>query len=290
MRILIIGKNSFVGTNYRKYSQYKEIDEVDSLSFKPEEFNFSEYDVVIHLAAIVHQTKKVGFDVYKLVNAEFPFKVAEKAKADGVRQFVFLSTTKVYGDYNENGKPWCEDDYCNPTDSYGKSKLLAEQKLLPLSDENFTVTIVRTPLVYGPGVKANMLSLIKMVSWFPFLPFKGVNVSRSITFVGNLSAFIDRAIETRFGGIMLVQDQTPVTIEEMVKITAQHMGKRLFLFHPGRLILFIMNKLVPAAYIRLYSSAEVDNSLTLKRLSMNAPYTTWQGIAKTVKWYLNVRK
>jgi UDP-glucose 4-epimerase len=237
MRILIIGKNSFVGTNFRKYSLYQDVDEVDSLSLKPEEFNFSEYDVIIHLAAIVHQTKKIGFDVYMRVNAEFPFKVAEKAKADGVKQFVFLSTVKVYGDYNENGKPWSEYDFCNPADSYGKSKLDAEHKLLPLNDENFVVTIIRTPLVYGPCVKANMLSLIGLVSRFPLLPFKRVNVSRSIVFVGNLAAFIDRAIETRTGGILLVQDQAPVTIEEMVKIIAQHLGKRVFLFHPGRLIL-----------------------------------------------------
>ncbi len=290
MKILIIGKNSFVGTGYIKYSQNKEIDEVDSLAFKPQEFNFSEYDVVIHLAAIVHQTKKIGFDVYESINAEFPRKVAEKAKADGVRQFVFLSSVKVYGDYNANGKPWCENDFCNPTDSYGKSKMIAEQKLLPLTDENFTVTIVRTPLVYGPGVKANMLSLIKLVSCFPLLPFKGVNVSRSIIFVGNLTAFIDRAIETRSGGIVLVQDQTPVTIEELVKIIAQHLGKRVFQFHPGRLMLFMLKKLTPGVYMRLYSSAVVDNALTLKRLSINPPYTTWQGMAETIKWYLNVRK
>ena len=168
-KILITGTNSFVGTNFMKYSKYREIDEVSLFDKNPEDIDFKGYDVIIHLVAIVHQTIKIPEDQYFKVNRDLCIEVAKHAKKAGVKQFVFLSTVKVYGKFIKGYSYWNEKSPCFPDDAYGKSKYAAEIALKELNDKDFTVSIVRTPLVYGEGVKANMLSILKLVkkSQFP---------------------------------------------------------------------------------------------------------------------------
>lgn len=288
MRILLIGKNSFIGTNYIKYSKFKGIQEVDSINLIPEKYDFSGFDVIIHLAAIVHQTKKIRKDEYLRVNTEFPVKVAKKAKLDGVKQFIFLSSTKVYGDNPPPVGYWVEGSECNPTDAYGLSKFKAEQQLLALAAPGFTVSVVRTPLVYGEGVKANMLNLMKLVKRVPILPFKGVNAKRSITFIGNLTAYIDRIIEIRARGIFLAQDKEPVSVEELVRLIASGLKRKTFLFNPGKLLLRLIKELTPSIYVRLFGSSVIDNSETVKGLGLNLPYTTKDGIEIMAKYYISL--
>jgi len=290
MRILIIGKNSFIGRNFIQFSKFKNITEVDSINLVPNEFDYSNYDVIIHLAAIVHQTKKIGIDEYIKVNTELPVRVAKKAKQDGVKQFIFLSTTKVYGDISSLDKPWTEETTCNPTDAYGKSKLLAEERLLKLADDRFQVSIIRTPLVYGKGVKANMLNLIGLVNRIPLLPFKNVKSYRSITYVGNLSALIDCLIEQKIGGIFIAQDSEPVSLEDLVLLIAGSLQKRVVLFNPGRLVIKMVKLLFPFVYKRIFDSAVVNNEHTKKILNFIPPYTTIQGIQETVNWFVNGSK
>ncbi|HDP74540.1 MAG TPA: NAD-dependent epimerase/dehydratase family protein, partial [Bacteroidales bacterium] len=278
MKILLIGKNSFIGKNFITFSKFNDIQEVDSINLIPEKFNFSKFDVIIHLAAIVHQSKQISIEKYLKVNAEFPVQVAKKAKSNGVKQFIFLSTTKVYGDNPPPVGYWDEGSECNPTDAYGLSKHKAEQELLALSVSTFTVSIVRTPLVYGEGVKANMLSLMKLVNRVPILPFKGINAKRSITFIGNLTAYIDRIIEIRAMGIFLAQDKEPVSVEELVRLIAAGLKRKTFLFNPGKLLLRLVKELAPSIYARLFSSSVIDNSATVKELDLNIPYTTKDGI------------
>jgi UDP-glucose 4-epimerase len=287
MRILIIGKNSFIGRNFIQFSKFENITEVDSINLVPYEFDYSNYDVIIHLAAIVHQTKKIGFDEYLRVNAELPVRVAKKAKQDGVKQLIFLSTTKVYGDNNSLDRPWTEETTCNPPDAYGKSKFIAEQELLKLTDDSFIVSIIRTPLVYGKGVKANMLGLIKLVKLFPILPFKNVKSYRSVTYVGNLSALIDRIIDARRNGVFLSQDSEPVSIGELVTSIADALQKKVILFNPGVLILKMVKFIFPFIYKRIYESAVVNNEITRRSLGFTPPYSTKQGINETVSWFLN---
>ena len=171
-RILITGAESFIGTNFRKYSNYQNIREISLYENKPEEIDFSDVDVILHLAAIVHQSKKIKEEDYFLINRDLCRSVAEQAKKAGVKQFVFLSTVKVYGKFIPGSDPWNEDSVCHPEDSYGKSKYEAELALRNLDDSDFTVSIVRTPLVYGYGVKGNMLKLIRLVQTLRTLPFK----------------------------------------------------------------------------------------------------------------------
>lgn len=284
-KILIIGKNSFIGRGYRKYSRYGNIEEVDIKSINLDAIDFDGVDTVIHLAAIVHQSRNLSLDKYLLINTELPVQVAIKAKEAGVRQFVFISTTKVYGESTLSKEVSNEVTPCSPTDAYGLSKLKAEEQLLALSASSFTVSIVRTPLVYGEGVKANMLSLMKLVNKVPILPFKGINAKRSITFIGNLTAYIDRIIEIRAMGIFLAQDKEPVSVEELVLLIAAGLKRKIFLFNPGKLALYLIKTVAPTIYARLFGSSVIDNSATLSKLGLTLPYTTKDGIEIMATYY-----
>src|ERR1035437_9439039 len=174
-KILITGKNSFVGRNIRKFSKFKNVEEISLFENKPCDIDFGNYDVVIHLVAIVHQTRRIPEEEYFLINKDLCLKVAENAKKAGVKQFIFLSSVKVYGKFIPGSEPWYEDSKCLPDDSYGKSKYEAEKALRKLEDSGFIVSVVRTPLVYGKEVKANMLSIMKLVRASYILPFKDVH-------------------------------------------------------------------------------------------------------------------
>jgi UDP-glucose 4-epimerase len=121
-RILITGTKSFIGTSFCKYSENQNLREVSLADKYLEEVDFASIDVVLHLAAIVHQSKKIGEQEYFHVNRDLPVRVAEQAKRSGVKQFIFLSTVKVYGKFISGSDPWKEDSYCLPYDGYGKSK------------------------------------------------------------------------------------------------------------------------------------------------------------------------
>src|SRR5450759_4076326 len=122
IRILITGTNSFVGKNFLKYSTFKDVDEIYLFENKPCEIDFSKYDVVIHLVAIVHQTKRIPEEEYFRVNKDLCLEVAKHAKDAGIKQFIFLSTVKVYGEFIHGSIPWNEFSECHPDDSYGISK------------------------------------------------------------------------------------------------------------------------------------------------------------------------
>jgi len=284
-KILIIGKNSFIGRGYMEYSRYSKIEDVDIKTVGVEGINFDGVDTVLHLAAIVHQSGRVSKQEYISVNTDLPVEVAIRARKAGVKQFVFISTTKVYGDELLLGTVCNEQTECKPTDSYGLSKLMAEEQLMALTTSNFTVSIIRTPLVYGKGVKANMLSLMKLVRYLPFLPFKGINVNRSITFIGNLAAYIDRVIEIRAKGIFLAQDERPVSVEELVQLVAAGLKRRVLLFPPGKLLIYLIQKLTPGIYLRLYGSSVIDNSETINALGLKIPFKTIEGIEVMTNYY-----
>ena len=209
----------------------------------------------------------------------------KNAKKAGVKQFIFLSSVKVYGAFNPSSGPWNEDSICNPDDSYGKSKYEAEIALRKLEDANFTVSIVRTPLVYGVGVKANMLSILRLVDRFPILPLAKVSNKRSFTSAENLVAFLDRIIEKRASGVFIAMDENPLSTTELVNSISKYLNKKVFLFQMPDLFVEVGKKLVPKVFDRLYGSFEMDNSKTLKTLDFKPPYSTEEGIKKMVEAY-----
>lgn len=290
IRILIIGAGSFIGTNYIKYSRNKQISEVSLKEKKPEEIDFRGYDVVLHLAAIVHQSKKISEQEYNRVNRDMCLDVAKNAKRAGVKQFVFLSTLKVYGKEDPSTVLRNEDSECHPDDFYGKSKYEAEVALKGLSDSNFIVSIIRTPLVYGEGVRANMMSLIRLVDSCPILPLGGIKNKRNFTFSENLVGFIDRIIEKQAQGVFIAMDSESLSTTGLVNCISESLGKKVYLFRAPGLLLNISRVFLPTNYDRLFGSMEFENRKTRKLLDYEAPFSTQEGIKKTVNYYLDSKE
>jgi nucleoside-diphosphate-sugar epimerase len=282
IRILITGSQSFVGSNYIRHSKFRSIDEVSLFENTPDKIDFKSYDVVIHLVAIVHQTRQINDAEYFRVNRDLCIQVALEAKKAGVKQFVFLSTVKVYGGFNSNSEHWNESSACFPEDAYGKSKYEAEKILRTLENENFTISIIRTPLVYGEGVRANMKSIINLVQHSSILPLKNVRNKRNFTSAENLVAFIDRIIELKASGTFIAMDRGAISTSVLVKMISENLGKRIYLFRTPSFIIKIGMKVIPSLFERLYGSYEMDNSETLRILGFEPPLSTKEGIKRMI--------
>jgi UDP-glucose 4-epimerase len=201
--------------------------------------------------------------------------LAKKAKASEVGQFVFMSTVKVYGE--ETNVAYSESSKCYPEDEYGRSKLKAEYELLKLEDENFKVSIIRTPIVYGFGVKANIKSLISLVNKIPILSFGGIENKRSMVYVGNLCHLLDEVIVQQKSGIFLASDDKPLSTTKLIELIAKNLDKKVYLV---KIPFFeiLLKLLKPSFHKKLYGSLEVDNTITKEKLDLKNPYSVENGI------------
>jgi UDP-glucose 4-epimerase len=182
---------------------------------------FSAYDVIYHIAAIVH-VKENDTDKYFSVNRDLAVEVAKKAKADGVKQFIFLSTMGVYGKetgfIDEKTKP-------NPKTPYAQSKLEAEGLLNELADDSYSVATLRPPIVYGKDCRGNYPRLAAMALKLPIFP--KVKNERSMIFIDNLSEFVRLAIDKELSGLFFPQNKEYVNTTELVQLIAKAHGKKL---------------------------------------------------------------
>ena len=289
-KVLITGANSFVGTNFRKFSQYEDIEEISLYENRPEDIDFGKYDVVLHLAAIVHQSKSIPESEYFSINRDLCLRVAEHAKKAGIKQFVFLSTVKVYGEFVPKFGLCNENSKCIPDDAYGRSKYEAEIGLNKLEDDNFTVSIIRTPLVYGEGVRANMIFIVKLVDSFPLLPFGKIYNKRNFTYTENLVGFIDQIIKKRASGIFIAMDENAISTTELVNYLSKFLEKKVTLFKLPQIFIRIGTFFIPGIFDRLYGSLEFDNTKTKRELNFEPPFSTEEGIKKMVISYKNRAK
>ncbi len=228
-QILITGKNSYIGTSVEKWLM-KEPDKyiIDTLDMENEswkEYNFSPYDVVFHVAGIAHikETKR-NKDLYHKVNRNLVYETARKAKAEGIKQFIFLSTMGVYG--LETGHI-SEDTIPNPKTAYGKSKLEAEELINKLEDKTYSVAILRPPMVYGKGCKGNYLKLAGLAQKTPVFP--NIDNKRSMIYIDNLSEFVKQLIDNKSGGLFFPQNAEYVKTSEMVRLIAEAHNKRIWM-------------------------------------------------------------
>ncbi|WP_158889331.1 MULTISPECIES: NAD-dependent epimerase/dehydratase family protein [unclassified Pseudomonas] len=190
-------------------------------------------DTVIHLAARVHQLGEQpgGFSEarYDEVNRAATLKLARDAQAAGVRRFIFVSSIKVNGDWTLPGKPFHADDLPAPTDAYARSKAAAEQQLLALMAETgLEVVIVRPPLIYGPGVKANVARLLDTLARGVPLPLGGVRHNRrSLLALENLLDLLILCIAApkAAGAILLVSDDEDLSTAELLESLAEGLGQ-----------------------------------------------------------------
>ena len=234
-KVLIIGKNSYVGISVGKWLEnYPERYSIDSISVRDDSWkgkDFSGYDAVFHVAGIAHikETNENAHLYYK-VNRDLAYEVAQKAKTEGVSQFIFLSSMSVYGlEFGVIDK----STPLNPTSNYGKSKLQAEDLIQTLSSTNFKVCILRPPMIYGKGCKGNYQRLTNLVLKLPLFP--DIYNQRSMIYIDNLCEFIKVLIDNGSKGLYLPQNQEYVCTSEMVKLIAEAHGKRVWmtkLFNP----------------------------------------------------------
>ncbi len=235
MRLLITGAGSYIGTTYENWlkEQHPEV-VVDTLDMKSgdwREKSFSGYDTVFHVAGIAHaDTGHVTEDTKRLyykVNTELAAETAKKAKADGVGQFVFMSSMIVYGESAGIGQRKCITAETKPAPSgfYGDSKLKAEEKILPLEDENFKAAILRPPMIYGKGSKGNFPVLVKLAGKLPVFPT--VKNERSMLYVENLCCFLWEIMSRRERGIFFPQNREYVSTVDMVQEISRSLGKKI---------------------------------------------------------------
>lgn len=236
-KILITGANSYIGTSFEKYisqwpDKYK-VDTIDMIDGTWRERTFSGYDTVYHVAGIAHSDNgKISEEkkqLYYAVNTDLTIETAKKAKADGVKQFIFMSSAIVYGDSAPIGKKKVitKDTPVSPANCYGDSKVQAENGIRPLEDENFKVVILRPPMIYGKGSKGNYPTLSKLAQKLPVFPY--IQNERSMLYIENLTEFVRLMVENEESGTFWPQNAEYSSTAELVKLIAEARGKRVSL-------------------------------------------------------------
>jgi UDP-glucose 4-epimerase len=258
-KILITGANSYIGTSVQLWLEktpfnYK-VDTLDMTNDKWKDVNFSDFDVVFHVAGIAHiKETKQNQELYYRVNRDLSFDIAKKAKSEGVKQFIFLSSMSVYGiDTGMINKL----SPLNPSSAYGKSKLEAEKLIKQLHDKSFSIAILRPPMVYGKDCKGNYAKLRKITLKVPIFP--DIENKRSMIYIDNLCEFVKQLIDNTRVGVFLPQNDDYVNTSEMVKLIAKAHNKGIImtkLFNPFIRILklSVVNK--------VFGSLVYDNSIS----------------------------
>jgi len=271
-------------------------------------------DVVIHLAARVHIMDDPAVDPlteFRFVNVDGTAQLAREAAQAGVKRFVFISSIKVNGE--ETVVPYTPDSPPNPSDPYGISKWEAEQAIRAVEAKTgIEVVVVRPTLVYGPGVKANFLNMMKIITkGFP-LPFSSIANRRSLIYIGNLvdalTACANRPAAA--GQTYLVSDGDDVSTPELIRRTATALGVPSRLFPVPVSLMQLACRLLDGNFglfrikpihnptlksqdrftsvvNRLVGSLTVDSSKITQELGWRPPFTMESGLAKTAAWFLS---
>lgn len=246
-KILITGENSYVGNQLavwlNKEPEKYEVVKKSVRDNKWKEIDFSRFDVVVHVAGIAHQdTKADQEDLYYKVNTKLTIDIASKAKSDGVKQFIFMSSMIIYGASSKIGEQKVVTNVTmpEPINFYGNSKLLAEAGILPLQSVNFNVVVLRPPMIYGKGSKGNYPLLAKFAKISPVFP--DIDNQRSMLHIENLTEFIRLIIDNEKKGIYFPQNKEYVKTAEMVEEIAKVNGKEINLIKLFNPILIRLSK------------------------------------------------
>jgi nucleoside-diphosphate-sugar epimerase len=251
-------------------------------------------EVVVHTAARVHVMNDTAVDplaAFRDANVEGTLTLARQAATAGVRRFVFISSIKVNGEETAPGAAFSATDIPAPVDAYGLSKAEAEAGLQQIAtDTGMQIVIIRPPLVYGPGVKANFQSMMRWLQRGVPLPFGNIHNRRSFVSLGNLVDLITVCIDhpAAANQIFLAADGDDMSTPELLRRVAVAMGARakLFAVPTGMLIGAATLFGKPAIAQRLCSSLQVDISTTRELLGWQPPLTVDEGLQQTARWFL----
>lgn len=242
-KILITGKNSYIGRSFIEYTQKNTIDfEIDELDVRGDEWkeiDFSSYDSIFHVAGIAHNSSDPKLeDLYYQVNRDLTVEIAKKAKLEGVSQFIFMSSMIVYGN-NPNGKTRIiAETEPNPDNFYGDSKLQAEIGLQELEARNFNIVILRPPMIYGKGSKGNYPLLSKFAQKSPVFP--DYPNKRSMLHIDNLCEFVRLMIINEEKGVFHPQNKELVQTSEIVRLIAEHHNHKMWFTKLGNPLITLL--------------------------------------------------
>jgi len=252
-------------------------------------------EAVVHLAGRAHVLRDEAADpqaAFDRINLHGTRHLAEQAAARGVRRFVFLSTVKVHGEMT-CGRPFCEMDPLAPQDPYALSKARAERALGEIAETSTMETIIlRSPLVYGPGVKANFLALLRLVATGLPLPFAGIKNQRSMIFVDSLADLVTRTLAPPPQSgcrAYLVSDGEDVSTAELIAWLRAGMAMRPRLVHvPPRVIRRVARLIGGEAEVdRLLNSLQVDSTAFQRAYAWQAPLSPREALIRTGRWFAN---
>ena len=242
-KVLIIGANSYIGQKFYSFvdNNCKEKINITLVSASDgswRKIDFSSYDCILHLSAIVHQKEKKQMkELYYNVNYKLAVEIAQLAKVNGVRQFIFMSTAAVYNPnincINKNTKP-------DPKSYYGIYKLAAEDEIDNLKNNSYKVAIIRSPMVYGKGCKGNYKKLETLAKYLPIFP--DYHNKRSMIHIDTLCKFIIDLIDNEKSGLYFPQESKYIDTCEMFVELRKQMGKRTKLI---RCFNFLIRFLLP---------------------------------------------
>jgi UDP-glucose 4-epimerase len=311
--ILVTGANGFVGRLLCQVAAIRGL-RVIALTRKPHNFGasienriipnlldssidwmgeFKNVDVIYHLAARVHLMLDHASDPlseYRRVNVELTDRLVQAAIGAGVRQFIYVSSIKVNGEQTPLHQPFCADNPANPSDPYGVSKWEAEQviqKRCQMSAMNYT--IIRPPLVYGPGVGANFLALLKLLRYPILLPFKSIENRRSLIGLYNLVDLL-LCLKDNPGAqnqIFLVSDDEDLSTPQLLeKLATLSKARAMLVYCPEALVRLGLRAIGQKRIAeRLCDSLQIDMQVTKERLGWRPPLTVNEGLAKTVEYH-----
>lgn len=312
MTILVTGANGFVGSALcaklhhdavpvrgaiRTLQPQRDSDQVIAVGEISTETDWTaalkDVKQVVHLAARAHvMNDKCAepLSEFRRVNVSGAANLARQAAAAGVRRFVFLSTIKVNGEFTEEGKTFTANDVPAPQDPYGASKHEAEQVLRQIAGETgMELVVIRPPLVYGPGVKGNFLSLMQAIDKRRPLPLGAIQNRRSLIYVGNLVDIIRLCLThpKAAGKVFLASDGNDLSTPELVRRLAASMGRRPFIVPlPTPWMRFAGWMLGKQASVdRVIGSLAVDTTPLRDELGWQPCYTIQAGLEATALWY-----
>ncbi|MCS5348547.1 NAD-dependent epimerase/dehydratase family protein [Staphylococcus aureus] len=260
--ILITGMHGYIGNALKNKltEQGHRVNQINVRNQLWKSTSFRDYDVLIHTAALVHNnTPKARLSDYMQVNMLLTKQLAQKAKDEGIKQFIFMSTMAVYGKEGNVGKidEIGAQTPIKPTTNYGISKMFAEQALLEMVSDTFKVAIVRPPMIYGPHCPGNFQRLMRLSQLLPIIPV--IKNQRSALYIKHLTAFIDQLISLEVTGVYHPQDSFYFDTSAVMHEIRHQTHRKTVLIHMPSMLNKYFNKL--SVFRKLFGNLTYSNTL-----------------------------
>lgn len=300
MKILVTGATGFIGSHLVPFLKTRH--EVETLNARTVSATSTEWhaqvdrcDVLVHLAGLAHVSSRTSDSgIYKSINTDLTEMLAQRLALNS-KHIIFVSSSVAYGHQSHVGEPFLVNDSLQSGSPYAASKVAAEVSLQTISKQHqLTYTIIRPPLVYGPGVKANFLSMLQWVHRGAPLPLGSAQNLRSFVGIRNLIDLIENCVtnDAAKNQIFNVSDDHDVSTTDLLKIIATSMDKRARLVKIPLTVLRLGSRLIgkPRAYDGLCGSFQLDVSQTKQKLGWKPPFSLQDEIAATVAWFQSIKK